>query len=195
MNKITKAQRDQLIGIAVGAVAIMGALWYFVILAQQQQLLAIQRKTNEMNNTLRNGETLIREGIIISEQLSNRLDTLQKREADLAPGHDPNSWMISKINQFAGARKGVTIKSISSAEISDKGLLAHFPYQWATFRIKGVGFYREFGKFLADFENTFPYYRVQNMDISGAGVGEEDEKLSYSFDVVTPLVPVGQETK
>lgn len=195
MNKITKTQRDQLIGVVVGAIALMAALWYFVVLAQQRQLAAIQTNANKMNDTLRHADVMVRGGLLIGQELTNHLETLQKREADLAPAHDPYSWMISKVNQFLIPHKGVNLKSISSAEITDKGLLPHFPYEWATFHIKGVGYYREFGKFIADFENTFPYYRIQNIDISAAGVGEDEEKLSYSFDIVTPLVPTGQETK
>jgi Tfp pilus assembly protein PilO len=195
MNKLTKTQRDQLIGVAVGAVAIMAALWFLVVVGQQKDLEAIKKKTNTMNETLRNADATVRGALIIGQELTNRVETLQKREADLAPGHDPNSWMIGRVNQFIAPRKGVSVKSISTADINDKGVLPHFPYPWATFHIKAVGYYREFGKLIADFENTFPYYRIQNMDISAAGVGEEEEKLSYSFDIVTPLVPTGQETK
>jgi hypothetical protein len=195
MIKPTKTQRDQLVGVAVGAVVVMVALWYLVVMAQQRQLRAIQVKCDKMTDSLRAGDALVRQGQQIGQQLTNLLETLQKREADLAPGHAPYDWMISKIPQFILTRKGVNIPSVSSPEISDKGLLPGFPYKWATFHIKGVGFYREFGKFFADFENTFPYYRIQNVEISTAGVGEDAEKLSFSFDIVTPLVPTGQEAK
>jgi len=195
MIKITKTQRDQLTGVAVGAVAGIAALWYFVVMAQQRQLDAIQKKSENMTDTLPHADILVRGDLQTGQELTNRLETLQKREADLAPEHDPYAWMIGKIGQFILPRKGVNIRSISKVEISDKGLLSHFPYKWATFHIKGVGFYREFGKFFADFENAFPYYRIQNIEISSAGLGEDPEKLFYSFDIVTPLVPTGQEAK
>jgi Tfp pilus assembly protein PilO len=195
MTKLTKTQRDQLLGVAMGAVAVMGALWYFVVMAQQRELDTIKKNTNKITDTLKNGELKIRSGAQIGLQLTNEVEILQKREAELAPGHDPYSWMIAKIGQFILPRKGVNIRSISQAEISEKNIFRNFPYKWAIFHIKGVGYYREFGKFFADFENTFPYYRIQNVEISSAGVGEDYEKLSYSFDIVTPLVPTGLETK
>jgi hypothetical protein len=184
-------------GIAVGAVVAMGALWYLVVTAQQEKLHAIQLKCDKIADTLRSAGALIRRGQQIGEELTNRLEILQKREADLAPEHAPYDWMISRLPQFIASRDGVKIPSggIGSPDISEKGLLPGFPYKWATFHIKGVGYYREFGKFFADLENTFPYYRIQNVDISAAPPGEDKDKLSFNFDLVTPLVPLGQEAK
>jgi hypothetical protein len=56
-----------------------------------------------------------------------------------------------------------------------------------------VGYYHEFGKFFADFENAFPYFIIQNVEIAPSGQAEGQEKLSYTFDIVAPQVP--QETK
>jgi len=195
MTKLSKSQRDQLIGVAVAAVAAMAALWFFVVSAQEQKLKVIETKCESMTATLKTDGALIRRAQVIGQELTNRLEILQKREADLAPEHAPYDWMVARIPQFLLSHKGVSIPPPSIPEISDKGLLAGFPYKWATFHVKGVGYYRELGKFFADFENAFPYYRIQNVDISAAGLEEEPEKLTCNFDIVTPLVPTGQEAK
>ena len=56
----------------------------------------------------------------------------------------------------------MAIDTYSQPEISDVGIIPKFPYRWATFHVKGSGYYQDLGRFFADFENNFPYFRVQN---------------------------------
>ena len=80
-------------------------------------------------------------------------------------------------------------------------MLPQFPYEAAIFSVRGTAYYHQFGKFLADFENRFPYFRVQNL-ILGAGSGSEsaagsdatatrtgDEKLNFSMVVIALIKP------
>jgi Tfp pilus assembly protein PilO len=189
MTKLTKGQREKLIGIAVGTVAAMGALWFFVVSAEQSQLKEINKKTEKMKETVSSATKLVRSSLEVGLELTNRLNVLERREDGLAPDHDPYSWMLDKIGKFIQPRTGVNMREMSREELSDKGPIPHFPYRWATFHIKGVGFYHDFGKFFADFENTFPYFSIQNVEIAPAtGQSEQAEKLAYSFDIVAPLV-------
>ena len=104
MNKIrARHNGSQLIGIAVGAIAIMAALWYLVVMAQDRQLVAIQKNSDKMNDTLRRAEVLVRGGNLIGQELTNRTEMLQKREADLAPVHGPTDWMIARVAAFISA--------------------------------------------------------------------------------------------
>jgi hypothetical protein len=57
-----------------------------------------------------------------------------------------------------------------------------------------VGTYLDFGKFLADFENNYPYMRVQIVNITpdaqpgapGTAAGGEDTgKLRFNFHVIS----------
>jgi hypothetical protein len=91
--------------------------------------------------------------------------------------------------------KTVAIADIKPPEISDKGVIAGFPYKWAKFHITGEGHYHDFGKFIADFENAFPFFRIENLDIGVPGLRKDVDMLSYSFDIVTPQVPAAAETK
>jgi Tfp pilus assembly protein PilO len=193
MTKLTKAQRDKLLGIAVGTVAVIAGLWFTVVTAQQAKLKGINKKTAQMKDTVSSATKLVRGSLDVGLDLTNRLNLLQKREAGLAPDHDPYSWMLDKIGKFIQPRQGVNMSEMSREEVSEKGVIPHFPYRWATFHIKGVGYYHDFGRFFADFENAFPYFTIQNIEIAPTSQAEGKEKLAYSFDVVGPLVPV--ETK
>ena len=196
MNKLTKAQRDQLIGIAIGALMLMAALWYFGVTSMQRDLLVTERKSAEMQKKLRDAEALMRQGDAISGTLRSRSELLAKREAGLAPDRDAYAWLINTMNNFIESRKGINIETYSQPEMSDEGIIPRFPYRWATFHLKGTGCFHDFGKFFADFENAFPYFRIQGLIITAnSGAGMEAEKLSVTFDLVAPVASSGPDTK
>src|ERR1039458_2015399 len=102
------------------------------------------------------------------------------------------TWMREKMRSFQLPAnemyryKSVSIADIKPPEITDKGVITGFPYKWAKFHITGEGYYHEFGKFIADFENAFPCFRIQDLDIAVPGIRKDPDMLSYSFDIVTP---------
>jgi hypothetical protein len=188
--KLTKNQKDQLIGVAVGTVGLIGALWYLGVTAKQAELSKTEKNTAQMVDTLKRAETTMRQGDEVEERLKMRSDLLEKREAMLAPDRDAYVWVIGVINDFIKSRKGVNIFNYSQAEVADFGSLPGFPYKWATFHIGGSGYYHELGAFFRDLENNYPYFRVQNLEITAnTTVGGEPEKLSVSFELIVPVKP------
>ncbi|HEX4122198.1 MAG TPA: hypothetical protein VH619_16395 [Verrucomicrobiae bacterium] len=189
MIKLTKQQQERLGAVAGGAVLVMGMLWYFGVNAKQDELRRTRENTRAVLKTLKDAEVEMTRGSEIAAQLQASSDVLAKREAILAPDRDAYAWIIGEINPFIQARKGVNIFSYSQPEVGDEGILPGFPYKWATFHLKGTGYYYEFGRFFADLENQFPYFRVQNVEITAnAGPNVEiPEKLAYNFDLVVPV--------
>jgi hypothetical protein len=65
------------------------------------------------------------------------------------------------------------------------------------FTVRGFAHYHEFGKFLADFENKYPYFRVQNILLETAAAASTDpaaaqrrkEQLSFRMDIVALIKP------
>jgi Tfp pilus assembly protein PilO len=191
---LTKEQRDQLLGIGMGVIMVIGALWYFLVMSKQDELVVTRRKSAEMAQKLRDAETLMRRQGEIDSTLQSRSEMLTQREAGLAPDRDTYAWLINTVNNFISGRKNVNIDTYSQPEIGDAGLVPRFPYKWATFHLKGTGYYQDLGKFFADFENAFPYFQIQNpVFTANAGTGMEPEKLSVSFDLVAPVT--ASETK
>jgi hypothetical protein len=69
-----------------------------------------------------------------------------------------------------------------------------FPYKAVQFSLRGTAYFHDFGKFLADFENRFPYLRVQNLELEPAATTsanntEDAEKLSFRLEIVTLVNP------
>ena len=194
MNKLSKTQRDQLLGIVIGTIGLMAALWYLGVNAKQEQLSKTERKTAEVRDTLKRADDKIRRAQEVADQLQAHQAVLDRREAILAPDRDAYAWVINTINPFILPRKGVNISHYSQPEVSESGIIPAFPYKWATFHLEGTGFYYEFGRFFADLENDFPFYRVQNLAISAnVGAGTDPDRLNFTFDLVVPVKP--SETK
>jgi len=61
--------------------------------------------------------------------------------------------------------------------------------------VRGTAYYHDLGKFIADFENAFPYVRLLNLEMEPVGLPspasnpEEQEKLSFKMDIVTLIKP------
>ena len=194
MIKLSKQQQERLGAIAFSTVAIIAALWYFGVMAVQAQLQRTRDNTRAVLKTFNDAKAEMNRGQEIATQLQARSELLAKREAILSPDRDAYAWIISVLNPFIQSRKGVNIYSYSQPDVNEAGIFQNFPYKWATFHLKGTGYYYEFGRFFADLENEFPYFRVQNVMIAGSSTpGVDPEKLSYTFDVVVPMT--SSETK
>jgi hypothetical protein len=200
MIKITKTQRGQLIGVGIGAVAVMAGLWYFVVRAQGAELRATIASSAKLGARRREEYTVVHQAEQTGLELTNCLEKLHQREAGFAPEHEPYSWMRAVMDRFYlppnGSHPYRTVSNIDfkQPEITEKGIIAAFPYKWAKFHITGEGRYHDFGKFIADFENAFPYFRIQDLDISVPGIRSDPDMLAFSFDIVAPQVP-STETK
>ena len=109
----------------------------------------------------------------------------------MAAPNDMYSWLIATLNNFRMKYK-VEIPQFGRELPADVGIFAKFPYKAALFNIRGSAYYHDYGKFLADFENAFPYIRVQNIemdpaiDTSGRDVSE---KLSFKMELLTLVRP------
>ncbi|MGO8700502.1 MAG: hypothetical protein ACLQVY_22665 [Limisphaerales bacterium] len=189
MNKLNKNQRDQILATAIAAPFLIALLWYFVVQAEQTQLQGTQKKAADIRAKLNRAEGIMRQSEEIADRLQAHNSSLTNREATLAPDRDAYAWIIQTIKPFILSRKGVSIYSYSQPDVTDLGLISNFPYRWATFHLKGTGYYHDFGAFCADFENSFPYFYIQNLAVSAnSGPGIQPEKLNFTFDVVTPMV-------
>ena len=134
------------------------------------------------------------------EQIQNDLDTasreLKSIENQMASG-DLYSWIIVTLNKFRSAYK-VDIPNFTREQVAEVGVVPEFPYKAATFVVRGSAYYHDLGRFLADFENQFPYIRMQNLEIEPLGIPAatptqrpvDQEKLSFKMEVVALIKPV-----
>jgi Tfp pilus assembly protein PilO len=189
MKKISNEKRNQLILVLVVAVAVLAGIWFGLISLQQEHLQALADRRSEVQAKLDKVQSAVKNADRFESEVTEICKRLADLEEDMAPT-DPYGWMFSKIRLFKMPYK-VEIPQISQPVLNDVNLLPKFPFKQATFTMAGTGHFHDVGKFLADLENHFPYFRVVKLDLAPAptSTDNEKEKLQFVMDVVTLVKP------
>lgn len=192
MNKISKIKKQQIVLVFIAACILIAGLWTLVIKLQYEKLAGVEKRTLEMKEKVEKAESLLKKSAEVEADLEADTKELHAIENDMASG-DIYLWLINTINRFNVAHK-ITMVDFPRETLGEVGLLAKFPYKAAIFPIKGNGHYHDLGKFLAEFENSFPYVRIQNLELAPLekGTGDDAEKLSFKFEIVALVKPTGQ---
>ena len=187
--KLSKEKRDQLILVILITVGGMAGLWFGLINFQKDRLKRLDEMKEAASKELAKVERMNKN----SDQIENDLAASGKKLADLeenmASG-DVYLWMVNNIRRFKLPYK-VDVPQFSQPALKDMDLLPKFPYKQATLTVAGTAYFHDFGKFLADFENQFPHFRVVNLDLepTPAAMGGDREKLSFKMDIITLIKP------
>jgi hypothetical protein len=168
MNKLSKEKRDKLLLIALGTGGLLAALYLMVISAQNTALAEYSEKTEAAKEKLAKAERWLRMAPTIQTRLDSNRRELEGKQAEMAPV-DKFKWFYDTLDKFL-AQRSVKLTDITrEPEIGAVGILPKFPYEAATFGLKLNARYKDLGAFLSEFENQFPYMRVNNLDIEPEG--------------------------
>jgi Tfp pilus assembly protein PilO len=184
MNKLSKEKRNQLVLVVLVTGGLLAGLWLGLIRYQQQSLGVLAQSKIASEQKLEQVKEAIESADQIESQLAEARQRLSKIEATMASG-DLYAWAINTLRQFKLGYR-VDIPQFSQIDgPKDMNMLAGFPYKQATMTISGTAFYTDFGKFIADFENQFPYMRVMNLSLEPvpALVGSDKEKLAFRMEI------------
>ena len=192
MNKLSKQKRDQLILVTIGTLVVCGALWYLLVMSLNESLTEVKKQNKELADKIGNAEIELKKAPQIEHDYiagSNLLSTIEVP----MPSGDMYSWVITTINNFKEPYKDISIPSFSQAQMGDVEMFPSFPYKAATFHIKGSGHYDDYGRFVADFENHYPFFMVENIELTPTRqpISDDPEKLDFSMDVVALVKPTG----
>ena len=194
MKNLPKEKRDRILLIAFATLAILGGVYYLLITAQSDTLANTRKKKVEEELRVSNAQRLSTSVAQLQQTLEVSSARLKAIEANMASG-DMYSWIILTMNSFKenGDYK-LDIPQFSREVQTDVGMLAKFPYRAAVFHLRGTAYYHDFGRFIADFENAFPYIRIQNIELdpvasANANNVDEPEKLAFRMEIVTLVNP------
>lgn len=188
--KISKEKRNQLILVILVTVGVLAGLWFGLIRAQQLKLQQLSDRKQAADRKLKLVREMIESAGQIEASLQESSAKLAKLEEGMASG-DVYAWAINAIRQFKVGYR-VDIPQFSTIDgPKDVNLIPNFPYKQATMTIGGTAAFHDFGTFLADFENKFPYCRVLNLNLEPASTatGADREKLSFRMDIVALVKP------
>lgn len=193
MKSLPKEKRDRLILVFLGTCAILVGLYFGLISFQQRSLEAMTKRRQEQQTKLSSGQLLGSSLPQLQQKLEAAAGQLKAIEATM-PSGDMYSWVILTVNTFKENYK-VEIPQFSREVSANVGMYADYPYRAAIFNLRGTAHFHDFGRFVADFENTFPYMRIQNIELdpsstSNANPQSDDEKLAFKMEIVTLINPV-----
>ena len=190
MKKLSKEKRDQLILVILLIIGVGAGLWFGLINFQKAHLQRLAIRRDAADKEL----TKVKQMIKNADQIESALGVMSKRladsEEDMASG-DLYLWLVKNIRTFKSPYKSLDIPQLGQPEVKDMSLLPKFPYKQVSLTIGGTSYYHDLGKFIADFENQFPLFRVLNLEMEPAPsvAGAEKEKLSFKMDVVALVKP------
>ena len=194
--KLSKQKRDKLILTILGTLAVLFGLWYAVISTRLTGLDDSRVQLQRAEDKLARARNWVRD----ADKIERERDEIERKLADIeqgfASGEDLYSWSFLLLQK---AREGheVDIVEVVRPEEKEVTMLPGFPYRSAVFNVRGIADYHAFGKFLADFENRFPYFRVQNVtvgttaeagpEVNNARMGRE--KVFFRVEIVALIKP------
>ncbi len=190
MKNLSKEKRNQLLLVVLLTLATLAGLWFGLINFQKQALQSIAERKETADRELKRRKQAIENADRIEAELAESGKTLAKLEEGMASG-DLYFWAINTIRQFKLAHK-VEIPQYSQIDgPREMSLLPKFPYKQATLSIGGTAYFHDFGRFVADFENQFPYIRILNLTLEplASMVNADKERLSFKMDVVALVKP------
>jgi hypothetical protein len=190
MKKLSKEKQQHFIlTILLTAMALAG-LGYGVIRPQYQTLGSLKTKREEANRRLEQVTQTIENADQIESGLCEAKKQLDKIEEGF-PSGDLYSWSINMLRAFKLPYR-VEIPQYSQVDgPKDTTMLAAFPYKQATMTIGGSAQFNELGRFVADLENQFPYFRVLNVNlepIAATGPAER-ERLAFKMELAMLVRP------
>jgi hypothetical protein len=195
MKKLSKEKKLHLLLVALATLGVIAGLWFGVIAMQEGKIKEIAQKKKGVQSEIDKVQKVVVEADQVEMALNtatNRLDAIEGTMPS-ASG-DLFAWIVSALKEFNTPSYKVDMPQIASPGVGMVKMYPTFPYSQATVAVQGSAYYYEFGKFMADLENHFPYARVENLSLNpGAGTGatvEEREKLSFRMDIVMLVKPV-----
>jgi hypothetical protein len=194
IKNLPKEKRDQLLLIGTITLAITLGGYFGLVKMQKRTLERIAKQSAEQQDKVGGAARMVSTHKETEEELEDNLQKLKSIEQHMASG-DMYSWIITTVNRFRADRK-VEIPQFSREVTTEIGVFPKFPYKAALFHIRGTAHFHELGRFIADFENTFPHIRIQNIDMEPASQSAatassttEPEKLAFKMEIVALINP------
>jgi Tfp pilus assembly protein PilO len=196
MNKLSKEKRDKLILVCIAGVAVAGVLYTFVLGSQKNKLGAIQSQITGAQAKLAKAESALKAADVIEAQLAENKRLIDIKQENMAPQGQYYYWFFRFVDQFRKDEKldSGFIVDITHPEFIEAGMLPKFPYKAASFGLRVNGEFRDVGRFIANLENAYPYFRVQNIRLAPAPHNSKPAPVTIG-SLTSPLESLEPETK
>lgn len=184
--KLTKEKRDHLILTAVGTAVVIAGVWMGVISGQKMKIARLSSEITDMEAKIQKAKTWVNNHDALVAEVDELKQKLKSAEDNLISSTDIYASTVQAVNRVR-TRHRVEIKDHTRPVEEPVTLLPDFPYRAATFTLQGEAFFHDFGRFLADFENSYQHMRVQKLKVTpgSSSLTPVPEKLTFEMEVVT----------
>jgi len=188
MKKLSREKRNQFVIVILVTLAILALIGFGLIRPQYYSLSKIAKDRKVAANKLQSIKHAITNSEAIANEWNETTYALALAEEDMASG-DLYSWTYDTLRHFKQSYR-VEIPEVGHPTIGESDLLPSFPYKQIQFAINGTVYYHDLGKFIADFENSFPHSRMVRLVVEpAASTDSNSEKLSFKMDIITLVKP------
>ena len=187
MKKLSRDKRNQLLVVGAVTVGVLALIYFALIQPQYRSLAQINNTGKDAAKKLADIKKTIANAGNLSNELAEATVELATNETDMASG-DLYSWTYDLIRHFKQPYR-VDIPDVGQPVTGDMDLLPSFPYKQIRFSLTGTAYYHDLGRFIADFENTFPHDRVVHLTVEPAADNSGGEKLSFHMDIIALVKP------
>jgi Tfp pilus assembly protein PilO len=176
MNKLSKEKKDKLLLTCIACVGGIAVLYFLVITDQKAELTELSGKITALRSKRDTAERLTKRLSDVQANLEAQKKILAEKQAEMPRENEDHVWFL-RIMEEMRPKYGLEVDDIKNPEAVEAGVLPKFPFRAVSLNVSMLGDYSNFGSFLADFENRYPYMRVQLMSVSAAtGTGRESAR-------------------
>lgn len=187
MNRLSPAKRNQLIMVILATVAMFALVYVFLISPEQKEITQRSVDIKKGKQELVDMNLMIKNAANTAASYADISNQLVQAEMDVAGG-DIYAWTYDTIRRFK-ASYHLDIPGVGQPSSGDVDLLPGLMYRQVKLSLSGTGFYHDLGKFVADFENTFPHMRLVNLGLEPAPTTTAPERIAFRFDVIALVKP------
>ncbi len=195
LKALSAEKKQHLAAVGMGTVLALVALYMLLIAPARQALAQLQTQTAEAEKKYTDADRLVRRGPAVQEELDRLEARLNSIESGMVDS-DPVQWIRSTEIKFrAQAPYAVDIPNFPFRGQGEMTMIPDFPYRAANYLFGGSAYYHDLGRYLADWENQFPYMRILNLEITPddpgpfAAAADDRERLNFTFEVSVLVKP------
>ncbi len=194
IKALSAEKKQHLIAVAMGTGMALALVYFLLISPAQETLKKLGTQIAEAEKKYTDADRLVKRTQAVRDEMEKLEEHLSAIEAGMVTG-DPVLWIRSTENKFRSqAPYKVEIPNFPFRGQGEMSMIPEFPYKAAGYGFSGTAYFHDLGKYLADWENQYPYMRVLSLDMTpeetaSIGGGEEREKLAFTFEVSALVKP------
>lgn len=185
MSRSPKQKREKLTLAVLMSLAAVAGIWFGLL---EPQRAGLRNKAKLLAETQGKLNTVQRE-LRLTESYKAHLDSARRQmesmEAKMPTG-DVYRWAIRSITSLQ--TNNVEIANLERPRIGESTILPKVPYKTALLSVNGSAHYHDFGRFLANLENSFPHMRLQRLELEPTQFGEAttagQEQLNFKLEIL-----------